>query len=302
MLVNEEKIYIGDVERITGLSKDLLRTWERRYGFPTPMRSENDEREYCREDLERLATIKKLLDNGLRPRNVVPLSHAKLAELAENQAQIHPQETSTTVRQAIKLLQNDNLEQFSDLLTSILISHGLDRFVKEIVAPMNHEIGETWFRGEISVFHEHCYSSWIEALLARANSFLHEIKSPPRVLLTTSSGELHSLGLLMVRAVLCMEKADAILLGPQLPNNEVKAAVEHFSADIVALSFSSYFPPKRAYQTLVTLRAELSDSTTIWAGGGSVHELDILHDGICLFSDIAQIPQALFEWRRDNKK
>jgi MerR family transcriptional regulator, light-induced transcriptional regulator len=294
----EEKITIGDVERITGLSKDLLRTWERRYGFPTPVRSENDEREYSQQDLDRLITIKKLLDNGLRPRKVVPLSDTELALLAAGLPQSLPQGTSDAVRQAISLLQNDNLEQVSDFLTSTLISQGLDRFVNELVAPLNHEIGEAWFRGEIGVFHEHCYASRIEALLVRANSFLNETKSPPRVLLTTLSGELHYLGLLMARAVLGMEKADAILLGPQLPNNEIKAAAEHFAADIVALSFSSYFPLKRAHQTLITLRAELPASVTIWAGGGSVHELGVLHDGILFFSDIAQLPQAVADWRQ----
>jgi MerR family transcriptional regulator, light-induced transcriptional regulator len=297
----EEKITIGDVERVTGLSKDLLRTWERRYGFPTPLRSEHDEREYSREDLDRLITIKKLLDNGLRPRKIVPLSGTELAVLAAGLPQAIPQGTSDAVKQAISLLKNDDLEQFSDFLTSTLISQGLDRFVTELVAPLNHEIGEAWFRGEIGVFHEHCYASRIEALLVRANSFLHKTKSPPKVLLTTTSGELHHLGLLMVRAVLGMEKADAILLGPQLPNNEIKAAAEHFAADIVALSFSSYFPLKRAHKTLTTLRDELPASITIWAGGGSVHELGVLHDGIRFFSDIAQLPQALADWRQLHK-
>jgi methanogenic corrinoid protein MtbC1 len=119
--------------------------------------------------------------------------------------------------------------------------------------------------------------------------------------LTTPGGELHSLGLLMVKAVLGMEKADAILLGPQLPNNEIKAAAEHFGADIVALSFSSYFPLKRAQQTLLTLRSELPSPITIWAGGGSVHELGVLHDSIHFFSDIAELPQAVADWRKRHK-
>lgn len=58
--MHEGRISIGEVERITGLSKDLLRTWERRYGFPTPVRSEHDEREYSREDLDRLVRIAML--------------------------------------------------------------------------------------------------------------------------------------------------------------------------------------------------------------------------------------------------
>ncbi len=296
--MQDGKISIGDVERITGLSKDLLRTWERRYGFPTPLRSEHDEREYSREDLDRLVTIKKLLDNGLRPRNVVPLSGTELAGLAAALPQSLPRGNAKSVKQAVNLLRSNELERFTDFLTSALINQGLERFINELVAPLNHEIGEAWFRGEIDVFHEHCYTSRMEALLVQAHSFLHETKSPPRILLTTADGELHYLGLLMLKAILCMEKADVILLGPQLPNNEIKAAAEHFNADIVALSFSSYFPLKRAHQTLTTLRAELPASISIWVGGGSVHELGILHDGIRFFSDIAQAPQAVADWRQ----
>ena len=37
---------ISQVERDTGLSKDTLRMWERRYGFPQPSRDEFGERLY----------------------------------------------------------------------------------------------------------------------------------------------------------------------------------------------------------------------------------------------------------------
>ena len=39
---------ISAVERETGLSKDVLRMWERRYGFPKPGRDDNGERQYSR--------------------------------------------------------------------------------------------------------------------------------------------------------------------------------------------------------------------------------------------------------------
>ena len=41
---------ISAVERETGLSKDVLRMWERRYGFPKPDRDENGERQYTPAD------------------------------------------------------------------------------------------------------------------------------------------------------------------------------------------------------------------------------------------------------------
>ena len=64
---------IADVERDTGLSKDTLRVWERRYGFPLPLRDAQGERRYDDDQLLRLRHIRRLLDAGHRPGRVVPL-------------------------------------------------------------------------------------------------------------------------------------------------------------------------------------------------------------------------------------
>jgi MerR family transcriptional regulator, light-induced transcriptional regulator len=62
---------ISAVERETGLSKDTLRMWERRYGFPKPLRDGKGERRYPKQQVERLRKIKRLVDNGFRPSKVI---------------------------------------------------------------------------------------------------------------------------------------------------------------------------------------------------------------------------------------
>ena len=73
---------IAAVERDTGFSKDTLRVWERRYGFPLPARDDGGERAYPLEQLERLRVIKRLLDAGHRPGRVVPMPAKDLHRLA----------------------------------------------------------------------------------------------------------------------------------------------------------------------------------------------------------------------------
>ncbi|MEY2631516.1 MAG: hypothetical protein RIR00_170, partial [Pseudomonadota bacterium] len=65
--MNSPNFSIAAVERDTGLSKDVLRMWERRYGFPVPDRDTNGERAYPSEQVERLRQIKRLMDQGHRP-------------------------------------------------------------------------------------------------------------------------------------------------------------------------------------------------------------------------------------------
>ena len=56
---------IGAVERETGLSKDLLRMWERRYGFPSPARDPMGERQYSLDEVSKLRAIKRLMVSWL---------------------------------------------------------------------------------------------------------------------------------------------------------------------------------------------------------------------------------------------
>jgi len=74
---------IASVERETGLSKDTLRVWERRYGFPTPERDANGERLYAPTQVQRLTQIKRLMDRGHRPGKLLALDDAALAALDE---------------------------------------------------------------------------------------------------------------------------------------------------------------------------------------------------------------------------
>ena len=79
---------ISAVERETGLSKDVLRMWERRYGFPDPQRDGNAERQYAADEVAKLRAIKRLMDTGLRPGKLIRQSLDELNALAEKR--VHP--------------------------------------------------------------------------------------------------------------------------------------------------------------------------------------------------------------------
>ena len=55
--ISQLPLTISAVERDTGLSKDTLRMWERRYGFPQPGRDSYGERVYLPEQVEKLRMI-----------------------------------------------------------------------------------------------------------------------------------------------------------------------------------------------------------------------------------------------------
>src|SRR5207237_2849611 len=77
---------ISAVERETGLSKDVLRMWERRYAFPKPIRDENGERQYSITEVGKLRAIKRLMDIGMRPGKIIALSQEELNSMALSRA------------------------------------------------------------------------------------------------------------------------------------------------------------------------------------------------------------------------
>lgn len=81
---------IAAVERETGISKDVLRKWETRYGFPVPLRDGLGERAYPPEQVNRLRLIKRLMDAGMRPSRIVAESEASLNALAQSSHAARP--------------------------------------------------------------------------------------------------------------------------------------------------------------------------------------------------------------------
>jgi len=84
----DASLNISAVERETGLSKDVLSIWERRYGFPRPGRDDTAERQSAGGDVAKLRAITRLMDTGLRPGKLIRQSLEELNALAEKR--IHP--------------------------------------------------------------------------------------------------------------------------------------------------------------------------------------------------------------------
>ena len=126
---------IGAVERDTGLSKDILRMWERRYGFPNPQRDANCERAYPPGQVERLQLIKRLMERGHRPGKIIPLDTQELAALGARRGGPPPAEREIGV--FLDLVRGHRVAELRWQLTQVLMKEGLDRFVRQTIAPLN---------------------------------------------------------------------------------------------------------------------------------------------------------------------
>ncbi len=291
---------IAAVERDTGLSKDTLRVWERRYGFPQPVRDAFDERLYPPEQVERLRLIARLLNSGQRPGRVVPLPVAELQALVQQAAPAAPAaQASPELLAVLALLRRHEVLELRRTLSQAALRLGLARFVNEMLAPLNVLVGEAWVRGEIQVFEEHMYTESVIAVLRSALGGSAAAPQPgrPRVLLTTFPQEPHALGLLMAETLLLVEGCECVSLGTQTPIQEIVQAAQANRVHIVGLSFSASLNAQQLLRDLQELRSRLPAGMQIWAGGShpALRRRDI--EGVTPVQDLAEIPRLLEQWK-----
>lgn len=265
---------IAAVARDTGVNKDTLRAWERRYGFPAPARDAHGERVYSAQDVHRLQQVKRLMDNGHRPGRLLALSPQALQVLAEQavparKAEPGAAQDGDAVQDCLRLVLALDAGALRQRLAREAATRGLAQLITALVVPLNQAVGDAWLRGELQVYQEHLYTQALLAVLYQALAGLAPAAAAarPRVLLTTLPGEPHGLGLLMAELMLALEGARCLSLGVQTPLDELVRAARDFDADVVALSFSGCTSPHQTVDNLRELRAALPARRELWAGG-----------------------------------
>ena len=290
-------VSISDIERETGFGKDQLRKWRQRFGFPPVAVAADGKPAYSRKTVDQLLLIKRLLEAGFRPGQVVGKTVRELEKLQLDLGQTVPVECVDESTQAlIEQLKRNDLTGFSALLAQRRAGGTLLEFVRDTVTPLMVGTGEAWRRDEIDIHHEHLCSSCVERLLHAEILKLQPKKRLPSVLLfALAPGEHHLLGLLMIEAALAEQGARTINIGSDIPLNNLKLAAISCQADVVALSFSFAYPARDVVPTLLHLRRLLPPRMQIWAGGAGVAGIRKQPKGVCIISDFGEAVVALKE-------
>lgn len=287
---------IAQVERDTGLARATVRIWERRYGFPAPLRDERGERLYPDEQVEQLRLMKQLVDQGHRPAKLVAEGAQGVKRLAAgtaSKAAPRPRAASKLLR----VLREHDPQKLREALQERLDEVGLARFAGHELAVMNAVVGDAWASGELEIHHEHLYSDSVYEVVRSAIAALGGEVRPdaPQVVLTTFPQEPHGLGLLMAQAMFALEGCPTVSLGVRMPIEQIAASARAYRADLVGLSFSACQNPAHVQRGLEELRGLMPVSVRIWAGGASPAFGKRSIAGVRVVRDVRAVPELLME-------
>lgn len=219
-MVPEIDIRLGQLSQLTGMSPMLIRAWERRYGFPIPIRTEGGHRRYSAEQVEVLRRAAGLVRSGFRARDAI--SQARVGPVTARS--VAPD--NSDVERLASLIVEADPGRALDQLRGNWLTIGFEPTFEERVLPALHLIGELWHEGSLSVAQEHTATgvvmSWLGVV--RAETAVRDL-GPPRLLIATPEGEQHGIGVLGLELMLRARGVAALALGTSIPVPDLVAEV-----------------------------------------------------------------------------
>ncbi|MCX8072814.1 MAG: MerR family transcriptional regulator [Candidatus Binatia bacterium] len=316
-----------NVARLTGLTPDLIRAWERRYGAVHPVRGPRGARLYSAADVERLQLLAAVVGSGRAIGDVARLPNEELATILQVDASpikppvpaalplgsplsSSPEQSAVRLKLANEVLEavrRFDREAIERLLGDALLAFGASPLAEEILTPLLHEVGERWMRGALTVAHEHFLSAILRDLLAGILWNRRHAASEPRILLATPEGELHEFGLLLAALVLADSGFNVCYLGASVPAADLCSAAEQASVRAVGLSVVNAANRARAVQAIEALANLRKDAAKIplWIGGqdgaATVRSTDDA-EHVVLIPDLRTLTQRVAQLRAGRSK
>ena len=283
------------VARLTGLSPDAIRVWERRYQAITPQRTSGGSRRFSADDVRRLQLLRRATGNGHSICAIANLGEKELESLPiidaavgklESQEKSSSLATDTSFEQIrvnyLEAIRKFDIAKSYDVLSrAAAVLKPID-FIMQIVIPVLQQIGQEWVSGDLQIAHEHLASSQIKSIMCALVKSSVAQPGSTRIVVATPSGHWHEFGA-MIAAFMAISRGFQVLyLGANLRETDLLFACEKFQANILMLSVL-FHEKEETNERLASSLKTLSKKTSVWVGLPPTHPLAGQNTGARLF-------------------
>ena len=262
----QELFAIRDVAEATGISPDTIRVWERRYGWPKPVRLPSGHRRYTSEQVRWLRRVSEALAHGHRPGQVLGLKKLDFDDLIKKLGP-GPQPGSGIGDNLLEAVRDFREQELRQLMLQRWQELGPHEFVSSFLGPLLAHVGRAWSDGHLQIRHEHFLTQVVADVLRHVRATLDHTPDTPVMLLTTLPGERHELGMQLVAIACAAHDVHPRLLGTEMPIEEIASAARECGAFAVGISVSLATGGIDTDRMLRDLRKNLPAHVRLLVGG-----------------------------------
>ena len=287
---------IGAFAKATGIPAETLRSWERRYGQPVPMRLPSGHRRYRTEDVARIRLVASLIEDGRRPSELLRASLNELTSAVPEPAPLDP-----TVTRWMRLAADFRSESLHKELTAARGTLAPVPFLSQRIRPLLHQLGEASNSGRWDAAQEGCAREVLGQVL---HDLMTDVRakrasdSPARVVVVGLPGEEDGLALQMLQVVAMEAGAETWSLSTNCPTHSIARAVAKIRATHVLTHVSAANAGIQVDQSLRRLLGAVQPQRPeIIAGGpGAIRNRRGVR-GVTYINDLVGLHGRLAAWR-----
>ncbi len=289
---------IRAVAKITGLSLDTLRAWERRYQAVVPERSDRG-RQYGPAQIERLLLLNQLVQKGHAIGGIASLADQDLKNLlAQQPSQPIPasEAMADILASVLSAIESFDSARAGDELSRLAAVFRPRDFVYEVAVPLMRELGKRFHDGTLSIAQEHMVSQLLRNLLGSMIRLFRPSNPAMKMVLATPASESHEFGILASAMLVSMAGIEPVYLGPDLTPLEIANTAQRIGAQVVLLGITVV--TETTADDVKSLAAAMPEASELWVGGASSTNLDLSNLGrkTVLLKDLPALENECRRW------
>ena len=276
------KYPIQYVSIATGLKPHILRSWESRYTAICPERTETNRRLYSAGDIKRLQLLNRAISAGHSISQVASLSDEELIQLSEKgrqpsvlpidqvERQFIENDPQSVIDDALDRVRHLDQAGLEKVLNNAVVNLSRSKYLRLVVQPLFAKIGELWAAGALKIIHERLATLVVRSQLLDMMRAVVLSESAPRLVVAAPVGQWHETGCLVVALTAAECGWRPMYFGPNLPAEEIAAAVRNTDSKIIALSVGHKIDPATAVSEIRKLNRYCGERAKIIVGGYGV--------------------------------
>jgi DNA-binding transcriptional MerR regulator/methylmalonyl-CoA mutase cobalamin-binding subunit len=297
------KLFIKDLENITGIKAHTIRIWEQRYKLIEPHRTDTGIRYYDEDQLRLILNVSILNNNGFKISKIAEMSleeiYDKCQQLSESVSKYDGQ-----IQSLISTMMTFDEKEFNKILSINILKMGIEETMIQVVFPFMDQIGLLWLSGSIHPAHEHFISNLIRQRLHVAiDNLNYSVTSESRKFLVfVPTGENHDISIMFANYVLRSRGHEVIYLGTQTPFEDLYTIFDMRKPDFI-FSIITALNSNVSIQTFINnLGKHWKDTEILLSGNQIINRKDLkIPENV----NVLNSPMALFDFLdqlKDNLK